>query len=108
MKTSNVKEKTYKVTQWSYTWTKIAVISLYILGVLGIWSEAPAYLQMIDGIFNIIISLTLIYFFNPLRKTKCNDFHRKVVFSAGIAIFIQTSLMQYLNPVNLFKKFHKH
>ncbi len=99
-----VRERTYKATEFTYTWTKVALISLYIIGLFGLWSEAPAYLRIVDSVFNIIISLTLIYFFNPLKKTVCNDFHRKVVFSAGIAILLQTSLMQYLNPVSIFKK----
>jgi hypothetical protein len=99
-----VKERTYKATELTYTWTKVTLISLYIIGLFGLWSEAPAYLRIVDSAFNIIVSLTLIYFFNPFKKTICNDFHRKVVFSAGIAIFLQTSLMQYLNPITIFKK----
>jgi hypothetical protein len=100
-----VKEKTYKATQLTYMWTKIALTLLYISGFLGIWKEAPSYLHTIDLIFNIIIAIILIYYFNPFKKTICNDFHRKVVFSAGLAILLQTSLMQYLNPKTIVKKF---
>ena len=99
-----VEHRTYQVTQLTYTWTKVALIILYLLGMFGLWSEAPSYLRIIDGIFNIIIAGILIYFFNPFKKTVCNDFHRKVVFSAGIAILLQTSLMQYFNPVTIVKK----
>lgn len=99
-----VKEKTYKATQWTYAWTKIALILVYIAGFLGIWKEAPMYLQTIDLVFNIVVAAILIYFFNPFKKTICNDFHRKVVFSAGLAILLQTSLMQYLDPKTIVKK----
>ena len=57
-----------------------------------------------DGVFNVIVAVILIYFFNPFKKTICNDFHRKVVFSAGIAILLQTSLMQYFDPSTIVKK----
>ena len=100
----HVKERTYKATEWTYTWTKVALITLYIVGFLGLWSEAPAYLRIIDGVFNVIVAVILIYFFNPFKKTICNDFHRKVVFSAVIAILLQTSLMQYFNPSTIVKK----
>ena len=98
-----IREKAYKATEWTYTWTKVALIVLYVIGFLGLWSEAPSYLRILDGIFNVIIAVILIYFFNPFTKTICNDFHRKVVFSAGVAILLQTSLMQYLNPQKIVK-----
>ena len=104
MVNSVVKDRTYQATQLTYTWIKIAVVTLYLLGMLGIWSEAPSYLRVIDSIFNIIIAGILIYFFNPFKKTICNDFHRQVVFSAAVAILLQTSLMQYLNPERFVKK----
>jgi len=100
----HVKDGTYKATEWTYTWTKIALITVYIVGFFGLWREAPTYLRKIDGIFNVIVAVILIYFFNPFKKTICNDFHRKVVFSAGIAILLQTSLMQYFDPITIVKK----
>ena len=49
-----VKERTYKATELTYTWTKVTLISLYIIGLFGLWSEAPAYLRIVDSAFNII------------------------------------------------------
>lgn len=99
-----VNERTYKATKWTYAWTKIALIILYIIGFLGLWGEAPRYLRILDGVFNVIMGAILVYFFNPFKKTICNNFHRKVAFSAGVAILLQTSLMQYINPETIVKK----
>lgn len=95
--------KNQKVVEHTYTWLKYILIILYIVGLFGIWSDSGKYLILVDSIFNIMIAGVLIYFFNPLKKTVCNDFHRKVVFSAGIAILLQTSITQYFNPMTTVK-----
>ena len=96
--------KNQKVVEHTYTWLKYILIVLYIVGLFGIWSDSEKYLILVGSIFNIMIAGVLIYFFNPFTKTVCNDFHRKVVFSAGIAILLQTSITQYLNPFAAAKK----
>lgn len=96
------------VVERTYTWLKYSLIILYIIGLFGIWSDSKKYLILVDSIFNVVIAGILIYFFNPFTKTVCNDFHRKVVFSAGLAILLQTSITQYFNPLTVAKKFiHK-
>jgi|TARA_B110000046_G_scaffold105599_1_gene112998 hypothetical protein len=95
--------KNQKVVEHTYTWLKYILIILYIVGLFGIWSDSGKYLMLFDSIFNIMIAGVLIYFFNPFKKTVCNDFHRKVVFSAGIAILLQTSITQYFNPLTRVK-----
>ena len=88
-----------KLIENTYTWVKYSLGILYLLTLFGIWSSAPKYLKIIDLFFNIIVGGILIYFFNPLKKTICTPFHRRVVFSAGLAIILQSSLIQYLNPI---------
>ena len=95
--------KNQKVVEHTYTWLKYILIILYIVGLFGIWGDSGKYLMLFDSIFNIMIAGVLIYFFNPFKKTVCNDFHRKVVFSAGIAILLQTSITQYFNPLTRVK-----
>lgn len=99
--------KREKVVENTYTWLKYLLVVLYLVGLFGIWSDAKKYLIFVDTIFNIMIACILIFFFNPFTKTVCNDFHRKVVFSAGIAILLQTSVTQYFNPITVAKKIIK-
>ena len=86
----------------TYTGLKWVVFILYIAVVLGVWKNAPNYLNLVESAFSLLISLALIYLFNPYieKKTACTDLHRKIAFSAGLAILIQTSLFQYLNPIS--------
>ena len=99
-----VKNNTYKATQWIYFWIKVVLSVVYIVGFLGIWKISPSYLHLINSMFNIIVASILIYFFNPFRKIICNEFQRKVVFSAGAIMLLQTSLIQYLNPQKIVNK----
>jgi len=94
-----------KIIENTYSGLKIMIIILYIAVILGVWKNAPGYLNIIETVFTIVIALALIYFFNPFvkEKTVCNNFHRKIAFSAGIAILIQTSIFQYLNPIDKIK-----
>ena len=91
-----------KIIENTYTGLKLVIFILYIVVVLGVWKGAPGYLHIVENTFSIVIALALIYFFNPFleEKTVCTNLHRKIAFSAGVAILIQTSLFQYLNPVN--------
>ena len=99
--------KKEKVVERTYTWLKYILVILYLVGLFGIWSDSKRYLVLFDMIFNIMIACILIYFFNPFTKTVCNDFHRKVVFSAGLAILLQTSITQYFNPITIAEKIIK-
>ena len=83
--------------EYGYEILKYTITILYVMGVLKIWEDAPKYLAEIDWIFNLVIASILLYFFNPLKKTECTPFHRRVVFSAALAIILQSSLMKYIN-----------
>ena len=86
----------------SYFLSRLTLYFLVVFAYIGVWSAAPKYLSVIDDLFTTIVSLTLIYYFNPLMNTKFTNFHRQVAFSAGIVIFIQTSLVTFLK--SLIKK----
>ncbi len=94
-----------KVIEKTYTGLKWIAFILYVVVVLGVWKQAPSYLHIVESVFSLVIAVALIYFFHPYaqKKTVCTDLHRKIAFSAGIAILIQTSLFQYLNPVSKIK-----
>ncbi len=91
------------VVERAYNYLKILLVITYILVLLGLSSKAPEYLLMVENLFMTLIALILIYFFNPFTKTICNNFHRHVAFSAGIAILLQLSLFRFLEPTKLIK-----
>ena len=82
---------------------------IYLISIFGVWGAAPKYLEEIDSIFKITISLFIIYYFHPWTKTRFTDFHREVIFKAGIMLFLSSSLVQFLkqmpNIENLFSAF---
>ena len=82
-----------------YFYTKAALWCLYVLTLLGVWAKAPRYLGTVDEVFKLVVGGILIYFFNPWRKTRCTDFHRRVVFSSAVMLLLSSSLkgvLQYI------------
>ena len=92
------------IIEQTYTGLKSGILILYVIIILGVWKQAPEYLLIIENIFTLVIAFVLLYFFNPFVKTICNNFHRKVAFSAGIVMVLQISIFQFLNPKNLIHK----
>ena len=75
----------------------------YGLILFGVSTNAPAYLEYIDSIVRIYISLFLIIRFNPLRKIVFTDLDRKIGFSAGLFLFATTTINHVM--INYFDKF---
>ena len=96
-----------ELVEKAYNILKILFFIIYILGIFGISSSAPQYLNIIENIFMTLVALILIYFFNPFTKTICNDFHRHVAFSAGAAILLQLSIFRFLEPTKIISKIKK-
>lgn len=95
------------IVEKAYNVLKVIFFILYILVILGVSASAPQYLAIIENIFMTLVALILIYFFNPFKKTVCNDFHRHVAFSAGAAILLQLSIFRFLEPTKIIQKIHK-
>ena len=93
----SILEKTYFITKFVF-WI------LYIIVLFGIWSAPPKYLDIVDDILKIVVGITLLYFFNPLTKTVCTNFHRKVVFSSAIILLFSSSLKTILQNIPGLKK----
>ena len=74
-----------------YNITNIFFWIFYIMSLIGIWAAAPKYLDYVDNIMKTLVACILIYFFNPLKKTKCTPFHKKVVFSSAFFILLSVS-----------------
>jgi len=88
--------KTEETLEYTFYISKILFWIFYILTILGVWTNAPNYLNFTNEIMKIIIAIILIYFFNPWKKTKCTKFHREVVFSSAIFILFSISLNKLL------------
>jgi len=93
----SILEKTYFITKFVF-W------ALYIIVLLGVWGSAPKYLNIVDDVLKIVVSLTLIYFFNPFTKTVCTNFHRKVVFTSAVFLLLSSSIKTILQNVTGLRK----
>ena len=74
----------------------------YIALAIGMLSEEPLILRIIDFWIKVFVGLFLLYRFNPYIHIKFTDFDRKVIFSAGTFMFVTTIVNTYL--INYVKK----
>lgn len=80
-----------------FTYSVYLSYFLYIVVALGLSRSAPKYLQFLDSLIRIFVSLFLIIQFNPFRNNiEFNDFDRRVAFSAGLFTFATTGVNQLL------------
>ena len=93
-----------RILERTYFTVKYVFWTLYIIALLGVWSAAPKYLNIVDDMLKIVVGITLIYFFNPWTKTVCNNFHRKVVFTSAIALLLSSSVKSILQHLPYMKK----
>ena len=76
---------------------------LYVLVYLGVWKNAPNYLNLLEYFFRIFVALVLIYFFHPFAKTTFTTFHRRVVFTAAIYLLTSTTFSVFLKQASEVK-----
>ena len=67
---------------------------LFILAFGGIVVAAPQYLDLLGLILRYYVCAFLLIRFNPIFeiKTRDHDFERKVAFSAGVFLFLTTTM----------------
>lgn len=68
----------------------------YIALAVGALSNEPKILSIIDYWIKVFVGLFLLYRFNPYVHIKFTEFDRKVVFSAGMFMFVTTIVNTYL------------
>ena len=83
--------KTEETLEQAFYMSKTLFWIFDILTIIGVWTQAPTYLNFITEAMKVIVAIVLIYFFNPWKKTKCTDFHREVVFSSAIFLLFSIS-----------------
>ena len=82
----------------------IIIISyiLIVISFLGIYYNAPIYLNSIDFYFRIYICLFLIWRFNPFRNLDVfTNLDRKIAFNAGMFILTTTILKNYIDNIKI-------
>lgn len=69
---------------------------LLILSFIGITFVSPQYLETLENILHVYISIMLIGKFNPFinKKNGFDKYDKQFAFSAGIAILLSTSIRQ--------------
>ena len=69
---------------------------LFAIAYTGIIVLSPEYLQTLNSFIKYYVSLFLIIRFNPITNATLafRDFDRRIVFSAGMFLFLTTSAMQ--------------
>jgi hypothetical protein len=87
----------YEFQNIAFNYVIIISYILYFVIALGLFSNAPHYLQTLQYWIKIYISLFLIYRFNFFQKVKFSELDRKVAFSAGLFLFSTTIFGQILD-----------
>ena len=89
-----------------YKYGLILIYGLYAVSILGVWNEAPIYLDNINYFFKLFIAIVLMYFFNPLRKDEpCTPIQKRIVFSAAFFILASTTISAFkTNVVDFYKR----
>ena len=88
-----------------YVYGKYLLYILYLLAALGLWSQAPEYLNSLEYFLQIFIGVLLIAFNNPISKHKFRPIDKKLAFSAGFFLLASTTLNTFLRRLsNPFKK----
>lgn len=88
-------------TKQLYLTLKIIIVVLYFVSIFKVWKKAPKYLKYVDLIFSFIVGILLIVIYNPLNTKPITNFNKKIAFSAGIAILVNSYIMQYLTKTIL-------
>jgi len=88
--------KTQKTLEHGFYMLKTVFWLMYFVSLIGVWAAAPAYLHILDNTMKILVAITLIYFFNPWKKTVCTNFHRQLVFTSAMFLFFSVSFTSVL------------
>jgi hypothetical protein len=86
----------YKIQDLGYDFFVVITYFCYILFALGIFANAPQYLNSLDYYVKIYISLFLLWRFHPYQKIQFTELDRKISFTAGIFLLTTSALNQIL------------
>jgi len=79
---------------------------LYIVIALNLSVSAPEYLNYLQSLMKIYVSLFLIYRFNPFRRVKFTKLDSTIAFSSGLFLLgttaINTILENYISNIKQY------
>ena len=79
---------------------------LYIVIALNLSISAPGYLNYLQSLMKIYISLFLIYRFNPFRSANFTALDSKIAFSSGLFLLGTTAIDEILtNYISSIKQY---
>lgn len=81
-----------KIVEKTYLYMSRATYILYVLIIFGLWNRAPHYLENVFFFINLFIGIVFVVYFNPLSKTKFKNYHKTMIFWAGVALITNLSL----------------
>ena len=80
-----------------YNFYTLFFYTLYVALLFGISFISNDYLNKFTSFVKVLISITLIYLFNPFRKkTDITLFEKDIVFSSGIYLLLTTFIGEHL------------
>ena len=80
-----------------YNFYLILSYFLYAAILFGVSFVSVSYLDTLNSIVKVLISLMLIYVFNPFKKkTELTSFEKDIIFSAGVYLLLTTFIGEYL------------
>lgn len=93
-----------KLYEQIYDIGRMIFLVLYIVTILGVWSNAPHYLERMDDIFKIFVGCILIYLCSPWSEKIISSHHKEIIFEAGIMLILSSSLGTFLRNMPVIKK----
>ena len=89
----NWDEIIYKIFSYTY-------LILYVVILFGVWKDASYYYTYIDNYLKIVISIILIYYFNPITPLpKCTLYLQDVIFSSAIYLILSSTMNTYISYI---------
>jgi hypothetical protein len=79
------------------------VYFLYVVAYLGIWREAPEYLEYMRTLLKLYVGVVLVLTFNPFMPVSSSVMNRQIAFSAGIFVLTGLSLDKIMDSRNILR-----
>lgn len=79
-----------------YQYSVYLIYILYTVTLLGVWNEAPHYLNAVEYFFQLFVGGLLVWLNNPFTKHKYRPIDKKIAFSAGIFLLTTTTLSSFI------------
>ena len=91
------------IAQNSYLYLSFLSTLLFVNNVIGILYIDPNFIQLFNSIFVGLVSLLLIYYFNPLKSGQLTRFHKKIGFTSGLLLMSTAGMrsLYYLYNISI-------